>query len=145
MKAGDVRLNNQIHEDPKRLQQFYERIGTLLISLMPDTWDLVVMGYFLEGEDRVPHQQILYDAAGNGDYIDLMEQTWDNEDLEEGVLDLGDTCARMQEYCRSCGDDWQSMTIRLQPDGNFSVQYDYNAIDFYDTRYIQDWQSRSLD
>ena len=133
-----------IREDRRQLQQLLADIGQTAAALAPKDWTRAVVGYFLEGESEIPHQQIHILSMEDEDYVDIMEAAWDCDDYDEAIIDMEELCRKLRKLCAAAGDRWSSMTFSLTRNGLFNVDYSYDPIGDYDTRFILEWQSRYL-
>lgn len=133
-----------IREDRKQLQTLLADIGQTVAALAPKDWTRAVVGYFLEGENEISHQQIHIFSMQEDDYVDIMEMAWDNDDYDEAIIDMEELCRKLHRLCAEAGDRWSSMTFCLTRNGLFNVDYSYDPIEDYDARFILQWQSRFL-
>lgn len=135
---------SQIRENKARLQQLLQRIAQTVADVAPEDWANAVVGWFVEGANEITHQQVHVWSMQEDDYIDLMEAAWDCEEYDDAILALGDLCADLRNCCAAAGDRWTSMTLCLERNGAFRVDYGYDPIDAYDAYFIRDWQSQYL-
>ena len=133
-----------VRENKEYLQKLLQRIGNVAYSMTSQDWSKMVIGYFLEGPEQITHLQIQMGTL-SGDYVDIQEKAWECGDYDDAILDMGDLCRELHQLCAAAGDDWNTMTYRLNQDGSFEVEYSYDPIDDYDGEFILDWQSRYLD
>ena len=133
-----------IRENPQEMRRLLADIGQTIAALAPADWTQGVVGYFLEGEDLIPHKQIHIFSMEEDDYVDIMEASWDRDDLEEAILDMEELCEKLYNLCADAGDRWNSMTFCLKRSGQFNVDYSYDPIEDYDARFIMEWQSRYM-
>lgn len=135
---------NTIHEDKQQLQNIIQCMGNSVASILPTAWSKVVIGYFIIGEDQVSHFQLHVATAFSDDYIDLMEESWDSDELDDVILEIQQLCKNMRKICVSANDCWTVMTFCMQTDGSFNIDYGYRPIEEYDSKYILTWQSQYL-
>lgn len=133
-----------IRENKQKIQELLADIGQATFSMAPKDWTRAVVGYFLEGENEIPHQQIHIFSRAEDDYVDMMEKSWECDDYDDVILDLGIMCRKLHELCAEAGDGWQMMTFQLSRNGRFNVDYSYDPIEDYDARFILGWQGRYL-
>lgn len=133
-----------VRENKDKLQKLLQRIGNVAYSMTSEDWTKIVIGYFLEGPEKITHLQIQM-ASFSQDYVDIQAKAWECSDYDDAILVLGDLCRELHLLCAAAGDDWTSMTYGLTRDGSFNVDYSYDTIDDYDGEFILDWQSRYLD
>ncbi|MBQ9082751.1 MAG: DUF600 family protein [Clostridia bacterium] len=135
---------SQIRENKAQFQHLLQRLAQIVVDVAPRDWTCAVIGYFLEGENEITHQQIHIWSMQADDYIDIMEAAWDCEEYDEAILEMGDLCAELRKCCASAGDRWTGMTFCLRRNGEFRADYSYDPIDAYNAWFIRDWQSRYL-
>ena len=133
-----------IRENRQQMQTLLARIGQTTYEMTSPDWTRAVVGYFLEGESGIPHQQIHIYSAREDDYVDIMEASWEHEEYDDPITELGDHCQALAELCARAGDRWTGMTFVLNRNGTFNVDYSYDPIDDYGPRFIREWQSQHL-
>lgn len=136
---------NNIHEDKQQLQSIIQSIGNAVVTILPNTWSKVVVGYFIAGKDQFPHLQLHAITDCSDDYTDLMEQAWDLDEMDGAITEIQRLCEKMRRLCMKANDCWTMMTFCLQADGSFNIDYGYEPIEEYNTDYILTWQSQYLD
>ena len=137
-------MMNNIREDKARLQGIVQSIGNTIVNVLPDSWSKVVLGYFVVGDNQVSHFQFHTITATSDDYIDLMEESWDSDELDDTIIEVQRLCKEMRSICIACKDCWTAMTFMMQADGSFDIEYGYDEIADYDAQYILKWQSQYL-
>lgn len=135
---------SDIRENRQKLQELLADIGQTAVALAPKNWIRAVIGYFLEGEEEISHQQIHISSMDEEDYVDIMELAWDCDEYDEAILDMGELCQALRKLCADAGDRWTGMTFTLTRNGAFHVDYSYEPIDTYDAAFIMGWQSQYL-
>lgn len=133
-----------IREDKEKMRAIIQSLGNALQEILPDGWDKAVVGYFIAGKTDVSHQQIHVRNYMGDDYVDLMAASWDTDEMDDAIIEVGQRCKELRELCASCGDKWNSMTFVMLPDGSFHIDYGYEEIPEYDRYFILDWQSNYL-
>lgn len=135
---------NNIHEDKQKLESIIQSIGNFIVTILPDTWSKVVMGYFIVGENQVSHLQLHVISTTSDDYIDLMEESWDSDELDDAIIEIQRLCKSLRSVCTDVNDYWNAMTFSMLADASFNIDYDYELINEYDSKYILKWQSQYL-
>ncbi len=135
---------NNIHEDKQQLQNIIQRIGNSIAIILPTAWCKVVMGYFIAGENQVSHFQLYVTTDFSDGYIDLMEESWNSDEFDDVIIEIQQLCKKIRKICISANDCWTVMTFCMQADGSFSIDYGYEPIKEYNSKYILTWQSQYL-
>lgn len=136
---------NNIREDKQQMQNVIQSIGNTVVTILPATWEKVVIGYFIAGEDQVSHLQLHVMSSDSDDYADLMEESWESDELDDAIIAVQQLCKELRSICTAVNDSWDSMTFSMLADGSFNIDYSYEPIEEYDSKYILKWQSRYLD
>ena len=135
---------SDIRENKQNLQNAIQALGNAAVSILPEDWERVVVGYFIVGEDRVTHLQFHMIARSTGDYIDLMDASWDSDELDDAIIEVQRHCETIRKICSAANDRWTSMTFGMMADGSFNIDYEYDTIEKYDSAFIMNWQSKHL-
>lgn len=133
---------HKIREDIAETGAAFQKIGGLLAKNLPKNWQKAVYGFFLT-DDGEPHYQLWADDGGE-DYRNLMEDYWEDDEFLDETEALEEVCLALHKACAAAKDDWREMTFTLRADGNFSVDFGYDAIRTLDSGFVMDWQSRCL-
>lgn len=135
----------EIREDKEKMRAITQSLWIALRDILPEGWDKAVVGYFIAGKMNVSHQQIHVRNYMADDYVDLMAASWETDDMDNAIIEVGQRCKELRELCVSCGDHWNAMTFVMLPDGSFNIDYGYDSIPEYDRDFILGWQSYYLD
>ena len=133
-----------IRENKQELNSIMQKIGNTILPVLDENWEKVVVGYFVE-DNGVTHLQFFVLNTDADDYSDLVKLSWDTDLYDDAIVDLGDLCKELRILCEEARDSWTSFTYVLEGDGSYNADYEYDAIDNYDSRFIMDWQSKYLD
>ncbi len=136
--AGNIRENSQ------ELDSLIRKIAEKAVGIMPRGWRLAAVGYFLVGEELLDHQQIAALCGADEEYRDLMEESWDDFDLQDAALEIKELFEQLHELCGRAGDNWMEATLVVKGNGSFKMDFVYEAIREYDNFFIDDWRSRYL-
>lgn len=135
---------SDIRENKQKLNSIMQKIGNTILPVLDENWEKVVVGYFVEG-NGVTHLQFFVLNTEADDYSDLMKLSWDTDLYDDAIVDLEDLCKELRILCEEVNDSWTTFTYVLEGDGSYNADYEYDAIDNYDSRFIMDWQSKYLD
>lgn len=133
-----------IRENKQELNSIMQKIGNTILPVLDENWEKVVVGYFVE-DNGVTHLQFFVLNTDADDYSDLVKLSWDTYLYDDAIVDLEDLCKELRILCEEANDSWTSFTYVLEGDGSYNADYEYDAIDNYDSRFIMDWQSKYLD
>lgn len=133
-----------IRENKQELNSIMQKIGNTILPVLDENWEKVVVGYFVE-DNGVTHLQFFVLNTDADDYSDLVKLSWDTDLYDDAIVDLEDLCKELRILCEESSDSWTSFTYVLEGDGSYNADYEYDAIDNYDSRFIMDWQSKYLD
>lgn len=133
-----------IRENKQELNSIMQKIGNTILPVLDENWEKVVVGYFVE-DNGVTHLQFFVLNTDADDYSDLVKLSWDTDLYDDAIVDLEDLCKELRILCEEASDSWTSFTYVLEGDGSYNADYEYDAIDNYDSRFIMDWQSKYLD
>lgn len=135
---------NNIREDKKVIQGIVQALGNTIVSVLPDSWSKVVLGYFVVGDSQVSHLQFHVITAVSDDYVDLMEESWDSDEFDDAIIEVQRLCREMRNICAESMDRWTALTFSMRADGSFDIDYSYDEIADYDAQFILKWQSQYL-
>lgn len=135
---------SDIRENKQELNSIMQKIGNAILPVLDENWEKVVVGHFVE-ENGVTHLQFFVLNTDADDYYDLVKLSWDIDRYDDRIVDLEDLCKELRILCEEVNDFWTSFTYVLEGDGSYNADYEYDAIDNYDSRFIMDWQSKYLD
>ena len=135
---------SDIRENKQKLNSIMQKIGNTILPVLDENWEKVVVGYFVE-ENGVTHLQFFVLNTDADDYSDLVKLSWDIDRYDDAIVELEDVCKELRILCGEVNDSWTSFTYVLGGDGSYNADYEYDAIDNYDSRFIMDWQSKYLD
>lgn len=135
---------SDIRENKQELNSIMQKIGNTILPVLDENWEKVVVGYFVE-DNGVTHLQFFVLNTDADDYSDLVKLSWDTDLYDDAIVDLEDLCKELRILCEGANDSWTSFTYVLEGDGSYNADYEYDAIDNYDSRFIMDWQSKYLD
>lgn len=136
--AGNIKENSQ------ELDRLIKKIAEKVAGIMPQDWSRVAAGYFLVGEAGVGHQQIVALCGAEEEYRDLMEESWDDFDLQDAALEIKELFEQLHDLCGKAGDDWVEATLSVKRNGSLKMDFIYEAIREYDNFFVDDWRSRYL-
>ena len=135
---------SDIRENKQELNRIMQKIGNTILPVLDENWEKVVVGYFVE-DNGVTHLQFFVLNTDADDYSDLVKLSWDTDLYDDAIVDLEDLCKELRILCEGANDSWTQFTYVLEGDGSYNADYEYDAIDNYDSRFIMDWQSKYLD
>lgn len=135
---------NDVRENKQELQTIIQALGNAAASILPQNWERVVIGYFIVGENNVSHLQFHTITTFSDDYIDLMDESWDSDELDDAVIEVQRNCKKIRTICSAANDCWTAMTFCMMADGTFNIDYVYDVIEDYDSSFILNWQSQYL-
>ena len=137
-KMSDIRENKQA------LNNLMQKIGNAVLPVLENGWEKVVIGYFIE-ISNVTHLQFFVLNKDEDDYSDLVKLSWDTERYDDAIINIEDLCKELHTLCKQVNDSWTSFSYILEGDGTYNVDYGYDDIESYDSRFIMEWQSKYLD
>lgn len=135
---------SDIRESKQELNRLMQKIGNTILPVLDENWEKTVLGYFIE-TSGVTHLQFFVLNTGADDYSDLVKLSWDIARYDDAIVDIDDLCKELHCLCESVNDSWTSISYVLECDGSYNVDYGYDVIENYDSRFIMDWQSKYLD
>lgn len=135
---------NDIRENKQELQAVIQALGNAAVSVLPDNWMRVVIGYFIAGAHDVSHLQFHMVAADADDYTDLMDASWDSDEFDDAAIEIQQLCKKLRDICAGVNDRWNALTFSMTADGAFNIDYSYDSIAAYDSAFILKWQSQHL-
>lgn len=135
---------NDVRENKQELQTIIQALGNAAASALPKNWERVVIGYFIAGESNVSHLQFHTITTSSDDYIDLMDESWDSDELDDAVIEVQRNCKKIRTICSAANDSWTAMTFVMMADGTFNIDYVYDVIEDYDSSFVLNWQSQYL-
>ena len=135
---------SDVRENKQNLQTAIQSLGNAIARILPEDWERVVVGYFIVGENNVPHIQFHVITMSSDDYSDLMAISWDSDEFDDEIIEVQQLCETLRRICSVANDNWSTMTFSMIADGTFNVDYDYDVIDKYDPAFILNWQSQHL-
>ena len=135
---------NDVRENKQELQTIIQALGNAAASILPKNWERVVIGYFIAGESNVSHLQFHTITTSSDDYIDLMDESWDSDELDDAIIEVQRNCKKIRTICSAANDSWTAMTFIMMADGTFNIDYVYDVIEDYDSSFILNWQSQYL-
>lgn len=138
-------MSASIREDREYLQQQFQTIGSRIVSMLPGPWRKAVFGFFLSGEENTTHYQLWYAPEGGGDYENLVKKVWDDDVFLNSLEALERMCLRLRAQCAAANDPWFEMTLVILGNGDFSVDFAYDPIPDFSSKYVMGWQSRCFD
>lgn len=133
-----------IREDKRELDGQIRRIAGLLADVLPEGWTRAAAGYFLVGEDKSEQMQVVALTGDGEDFVDIMDASFDDFDLQDGVLELQEEFGKLYRLCRAAGDSFTEATLVLKRSGNFEMKFSYEPIHEYDNFFADDWKSSHL-
>lgn len=136
---------NDVREHKKELHAAIQALGNAAASVVSKDWKRVVVGYFIAGENNVSHLQFHTITTSSDDYIDLMDESWDSDELDDAIIEVQQFCKKIKSICFAANDDWTAMTFTILANGIFNIDYAYDVIEDYDSTFILKWQSQYLD
>ena len=95
---------NDIRENKQELQTIIQALGNAAASILPKNWERVVIGYFIAGESNVSHLQFHTITTSSDDYIDLMDKSWDSNELDDAVIEVQRNCKKIRTICSAAND-----------------------------------------
>ena len=135
---------NDVRENRQELQAAIQALGNAAAGILPRVWERVVVGYFIAGEKKISHLQFHAITASSGDYVDLMDASWNSDEFDDAVVEIQQCCKAIRRICCAAKDCWTAMTFSMTANGEFNIDYAYDAIGAYDPSFILSWQSQHL-
>lgn len=135
---------SDIRENKQELNDLIQKIGNTILPVLDENWEKVVVGYFVE-TSGVTHLQFFVLNTDTDDYSDLVKLSWDTNRYDTTIVNIEDLCKELRKLCVNVNDSWTCFSYVLEDDGSYNVDYGYDTIDNYNSRFIMDWQSKYLD
>lgn len=135
---------SDIREDKKKMNRLMQKIGNAILSVLNESWERAVVGYFIE-ISGVTHLQFFELDTNDDDYCDLVKRSWDMDQYDDAIVEIEELCKELHNLCAAVNDFWTSFSYVLECDGTFNAEYGYDAIESYDSRFIMNWESKYLD
>ena len=120
----------------KFVQAIYDAIESLNLQ-----WDsLIVYAEVQQGS----YLTEFYAKAAEGVYVKCFDLAGLQQDKVDEVLDeIGDQVMEVWQGL-AAPDQWSNMTLSIQKDGTFQLDYDYTNLDEQAYEYHQDWKQKYL-
>ena len=67
----------------------------------------------------------------------IYNDEFDNTIEEEKYLELQRLLTELYDCCVKCGDEWKYMTLIIEADGNFEIDFKYDSIE------IKEWRKNN--
>lgn len=135
---------NDVREAKNELKTVIQILGNKIASILPENWEYAVIGFFIVGENNVSHLQFHTFTTASNEYVDIMEEAWNTNDYDDAIIEVQQLCKKLRGICSLVNDSWTAMTFSLTADGSFNIDYAYDTIKNYDSKFIFNWQSQYL-
>ena len=137
-------MAGEIRENKAELDGQIKKIAKMTADILPDGWEKAAAGYFLTGEDEAEQLQVTAVCEDEEDYRDVSADSWDDGDLADALLDIGEEFAALHSLCRKAGDNWSEATLVISRSGRFEMKFVYEPVTEYDNFFLDEWKSRYL-
>lgn len=99
----------------------------------------LILGLIIKDIDEsiMKNMELFYENADNKIYYfnELIYNDEFNDTIEEQkYLQLQNLLFDLYNYCAECGDEWKYMTLLINVDGSFSIDFKYEPIEIIDWR-----------
>lgn len=131
-----------MREDRKLMDQKITGIGMCAISCLNGRkFNRVVLGLIIKKseESLIKNMELFYEDQDNKfSYFNeiIYNDEFDNTIEEQKYLELQKLLTELYEYCVKCGDEWKYMTLIINSDGKFEIDFKYDSIKISDWRKI---------
>ncbi len=130
-------------QDKRIMDEKVSEIGqTAVECLNGREFNRLVVGFITENfrDSVIKKMEVFYeDSEGRPVYFNklIYDESFNDSLEEQKYLDLQDLLADLREYCASCGDEWKCMTLTINKDGGFKINFDYEPIT------VKDWRKQN--
>ena len=131
-------------EDKAVMDQKINQIGQAAVACLNNrefkriTIGLLGQKYTNEAGDQNHEFMELFfnDPQNQQNYMNALVSSdeYDGTLEEEKYLELQDLLFNFREYCASCGDEWQCMTLVIDHNNHFKIDFKYDPISLADWR-----------
>jgi len=129
-------------ENRELMDQKITDIGMCVIGCLNGrTFNKVILGFIIKKADEsvIKNIELFYESTDNKIcYFNelIYNDEFDNTVEEQKYLELQKLLTDLYEYCVKCGDEWKYMTLTIEADGAFKIDFKYDSIEISDWRKI---------
>lgn len=122
-------------EKKEIMDELIKKIGNKALECMKEIdFENIIIGYFIRNIDDsvIKNIEFFYEYE-NGKFNYLNEIMYQNDNLsahEDNYIMLHEMFAELYEHCSQCGDNWKCMTVKIDNNCKFNIDFSYDVIDF---------------
>lgn len=127
-------------ENKEIMNEKIEKIGiTAIECLNGRDFSKLILGLIIKETDEsiIENMELFYENTDNKIcyFNELIYNDVFNDTIEEQkYLQLQDLLFDLYNYCAECGDEWKYMTLIINADGSFSIDFKYEPIEIINWR-----------
>lgn len=129
-------------ENRKFMDQRITDIGMCAITCLNGReFNKVILGFIIKKteESIIKNMELFYETLDNKFWYFnelIYSDKFDSTTEEQKYLELQKLLTELYEYCVKCGDEWEYMTLIINSDGKFEIDFKYDSIKISDWRKI---------
>ena len=127
----------QIKENKTQLYRIYDEIFDNIGFLFKFNIRKLVIGCFYTNGCSVSSMQIWIQPRDNGEFKTLNSYLKNCDTL---TIELRNKCEGLHDFCKSYGDDWNSMTFIAKENLEYEFNYEYESIKIMDKLFLLNWK-----
>lgn len=127
-------------ENKELMDQKITDIGMCVIDCLNDIeFNKVILGFIINKteESIIKNIELFYENTDNNIcYFNelVYNDEFKNTNVEQKCLELQKLLTELYEYCVKCGDEWKYMTLTIESDGTFKIDFKYDSINIVEWR-----------
>lgn len=127
-------------ENKEIMNEKIEKIGiTAIECLNGRNFSKLILGLIIKkfNDSDIKNTEFFYKDLDNKIiYFNAIvsDSKYDDSVEEQKYLQLQSLLFDLYKYCAECGDEWKYMTLLINKDGSFSIDFKYDSIEIIDWR-----------
>lgn len=127
-------------ENKEIMNEKIEKIGiTAIECLNGRNFSKLILGLIIKkfNDSNIKNTEFFYKDLDNKIiYFNAIvsDSKYDDSAEEQKYLQLQNLLYDLYKYCVECGDEWKYMTLLINTDGSFSIDFKYDSIEIFDWR-----------
>lgn len=129
-----------MNENKEIMNEKIEKIGiTAIECLNGRNFSKLILGLIIKkiNDSNIKNTEFFYKDLDNKIiYFNTIvgDSKYDDSVEEQKYLQLQSLLFDLYKYCAECGYEWQYMTLLINKDGSFSIDFKYDSIEIIDWR-----------
>lgn len=127
-------------ENKEIMDEKITKIGTLAIECLNGRdFNKLILGLIINkaNDTEIRNMEFFYkDSDDKLIYFNefIHDEKFNDSIEEEKYLELQELLFNLHEYCADFGDEWQYMTLIIDSDGKFNINFEYDSIEIVEWR-----------